>query len=135
MKKIYAEFREDSTAGEINISPLVDVIFILLIFFILTMAFADKNSLEIDVPQAASARSQTPAGVSVSIGAGGEIFVDAAPCSLAALSGRIKYAGGRDVVVYADKSVRADALVAVVDAVKAGGARAIYIATAAEGKK
>lgn len=135
MRKIYADFREDSAAGEINISPLVDVIFILLIFFILTMAFADKNSLEIDVPQAASARSQAPAGVSVSIDAGGAICVDAAPCSLAALSGRIKYAGARDVVVYADKSVRAGALVAVVDAVKAGGAKAIYIATAAEGKK
>ena len=49
-------FQEENAAESINISPLIDVIFILLIFFIVTMAFSDGSAIRVDVPKASSAR-------------------------------------------------------------------------------
>ena len=128
MKRIDTDFADEAPDAEINISPLIDIVFILLVFFIITMAFADKNALDIDVPQAAAARSGVSGGSSVLVNADGGIFVDSSPCSLAALPHRIRAAGRGDVVVYADKAARADTLVKVIDAVKEGGAASIYLA-------
>ena len=129
MKKFRTVMQDNSQSEEINISPLIDVIFILLIFFIVTMAFADKDSLEIDVPTAEN--SQQPAGsfVSVAIDSNGDIFVDSQMCSLSVLSHRINVLNVKDVVVYSDKNVRAQKLIAVIDAVKAVDGVSIYLAT------
>lgn len=52
-------FENPDSSSEINISPLIDVMFILLIFFVVTMAFAEKSALEIDRPKSEKA-SQSP---------------------------------------------------------------------------
>ena len=44
---------QNETSGEINISPLLDVVFILLIFFIVTTVFVDETVVEIEKPRAA----------------------------------------------------------------------------------
>ena len=48
-------FQEEASAETIKISPLIDVIFILLIFFIVTMVFADGSAMKVDVPEASNA--------------------------------------------------------------------------------
>ena len=47
---------QNETSGEINISPLIDVVFILLIFFIVTTVFVGETGVEIEKPRAASQR-------------------------------------------------------------------------------
>ena len=60
MAKGFKRFQDhqNETSGEINISPLIDVVFILLIFFIVTTVFIDETGVEIEKPRAASQRGR-----------------------------------------------------------------------------
>ena len=56
MAKGFKRFQDHQNegSGEINISPLIDVVFILLIFFIVTTVFVDETGVEVEKPRAAS---------------------------------------------------------------------------------
>lgn len=128
MARFKRNFDEAETSEEINISPLIDVIFILLIFFVVTMAFSDKRSLDIDVPSSSNSAQISGNFANIAVSASGEIFFDSQKCSLAAVAGKMASSGKRSALVYADKSVRADRLVEVIDSVRSAGA-AVYLAT------
>ncbi len=129
MKRFRDISNNDAQSEEINITPLVDVIFILLIFFIVTMSFSDKNSLEVDVPSAEN--NQKPSGkfIAIEIDKNGELSVDRQKCSLSILPSKIKSLNKKDVTIFADKNVRAEKLVPVIDAVKTVKDTSIYLAT------
>ena len=129
MRKQNIDFQDDAQVEEINISPLIDVVFILLIFFILTMAFSDKLAMDIDVPQAANASAKSSDFLNVSISKSGEIFLQEQPCSLSILPERIKALHKDKILIYTDKSVRADKLMEVIDSVKSVSGVSIYLAT------
>ena len=67
---------EENIATEINISPLLDVIFILLIFFIVTMVFADHEATKVDLPQAENVSTVNTDAAIVVISENGEVFID-----------------------------------------------------------
>ena len=129
MRKQNIDFQDDAQVEEINISPLIDVVFILLIFFILTMAFSDKLAMDIDVPQASNASAKSSDFLNVSISKSGEIFLQEQPCSLSILPERIKALHKDKILIYTDKSVRGDKLMAVIDSVKSVSGVSIYLAT------
>mgnify|MGYP002553516432 FL=1 len=60
-------FEDEQPAQAINISPLIDVIFILLIFFIVTMVFADGSAMDLDIPSAANVSEVKADSATVSI--------------------------------------------------------------------
>ncbi len=119
----------NAQSEEINITPLVDVIFILLIFFIVTMSFSDKNSLEVDVPTAKNNQKPTGEFIAIQIDKNGEISIDQQKCSLSILPAKIKALNKKDVTIFADKNVTAEKLVDVIDAVKSLKDTSIYLAT------
>ncbi len=129
MKRKNIDFEDNFQVEEINISPLIDVVFILLIFFILTMAFSDKLAMDIDVPQASNASAKSSDFLNVSISSSGEVFLQEQPCSLSILPERIRLLNKNKVLIYTDKSVRADKLMEVIDAVKSSSGVSIYFAT------
>lgn len=129
MRKQNIDFQDDAQVEEINISPLIDVVFILLIFFILTMAFSDKLAMDIDVPRASNASVKNNDFVNVSISNSGEIFIQDSACSLSILPERIKALRKDKILIYTDKSVRADKLMEVIDSVKSVSGVSIYLAT------
>ena len=119
---------ENSGGDGINISPLIDVIFILLIFFMVAMSFADKSAFEVDVPSASNV-ADIPSGTAVvEISASGEVSVGGRRCPLSAVESGIRRLRARKVVVYADKSSRAEILVAVADAAKSAGVESVFLA-------
>ena len=59
----------------VNISPLIDVVFILLIFFAATMAFSDKSALEIKKPEASSVEAAPQKSVKIYVDSSGGVFV------------------------------------------------------------
>lgn len=129
MNKRKMNVDDDFQVEEINISPLIDVVFILLIFFIVTMAFSDKFAMNVDVPQASNSSMPNNDFISVSISSNGEIYFQDQLCSLSVLANRIKASQKKDVLIYADKSVYADRLIAVIDTVKSVDSTSIYLAT------
>ena len=129
MKKYQQDFEQNSVAEEINISPLIDVIFILLIFFLVSMVFVDKRSLEVDVPSAENATENPSNFSTITIANDGSIFFNSKRTTISALPSQIKASGIFDILLCVDKSVRAEALVKVIDTAKASGAKSIHLAT------
>ena len=123
-------FEDEQPAQAINISPLIDVIFILLIFFIVTMVFADGSAMDLDIPSAANVSEVKADSVTVSISSDSSLYVDGKRYTLAALPSvlRGRLAPKGSVILHADEKVSVSALVAVMDCAKENGAGEIFVA-------
>ncbi len=125
----------DATAA-VDIAPLIDIVFILLIFFLVTTTFVGERGIEVTRPAAAHARALQPEALRVHITAAGRVFVDGAPIEAGGIAGRIgallARQPGAAVIIVPDEQVSSKRLVEVVDAAKAGGATDIGLATRAK---
>ncbi len=117
--------------SEINISPLIDVIFILLIFFVVTMSFSDNSAMKVDKPSSTQAESTDRLPVNICIDKDGNISVDGKAASMDSIETMLSAragAGDFDVMIEADANAPVQTLVDVMDCAKAGGAKRTYIA-------
>ena len=73
-------------AAPLDIAPLVDVIFLLLLFFMLTSRMVSEPAIMIDLPDSSTAQVQTPSEVVISISDQGEIFLGEDPVELDSLT-------------------------------------------------
>ena len=120
----------------IDLSPLIDMVFILLIFFMVTSTFVKDAAVEIKRPSARSATSASTKSVRMNIDAGGVVYLDGSPVRLWALQARLKdlFRGGvsKDVLLVTDKQVNVDRLIEVIDLAKLAGAKEVSVATEKE---
>ena len=65
---------QDANASEINISPLIDVVFILLIFFIVTTVFVEETGVDVDKPRAASAQDLEKNSILIAVTSNGQVY-------------------------------------------------------------
>lgn len=123
---------EDSAQG-IDISPLIDMVFILLIFFMVSTTFVKDNKIEIERPSAASSSRASSKSLRVVIDAGSNITVDGAPVRPWMVQSRVKEliegSTEKQVLVVTDRRVPADKLVEVVDQCRLAGAKEVGVAT------
>lgn len=115
-----------SEQADLNITPLIDIVFILLIFFVVTTTFVHELGLPIDRPESNTASEQAKHVVRVAVSRQGEITVDAQPTSSWRVEAEVR-AQLRDrpkaaVLVIADRGAVADTLVEVIDACRRAGA-------------
>lgn len=124
---------------EPNITPLIDIVFILLIFFLVTTTFAKDLGMDVDRPEASSGASQQSEILRVAVGRNGEVTVAARPASMWNLSAAVQTAldkrRDKAVLLVADQAVPAGALVEVMDACKIGGASRVAVAVEGTGSK
>jgi len=116
----------------IDLSPLLDVVFILLIFFIVTTVFVKETGVEIDKPQALSTKKLERNIIMLAITNGGDVIYDGNVIGVAGVRNTVKGLLGdqsRPVVVQADKLVTTELLIQVIDESKLGGAATVNIAT------
>ncbi len=117
---------------EPNVAPLLDIVFILLIFFVVTTTFARDLGIDVERPSAGSATEQAANVVRVAVGRGGEIAVDGRPTSAWRLGAEVedRIAGNteKSVLVVADRSIDAQTLVDVMDSCRLAGARQVALA-------
>jgi len=129
-----AKQRRDSQ--EINIAPLIDMVFILLIFFMATTTFIRDAKLDITRPGAKTAEASDSRAVRVTLGRRGELFVDTRPVKPWMLQARVREAisGQRiqTVLVVADQRADTGRLVEVVDQCRLAGARDVGVAVERE---
>ncbi|MDX1683242.1 MAG: biopolymer transporter ExbD [Phycisphaeraceae bacterium] len=125
--------RDDRQVALVDIAPLIDIVFILLIFFLVTTTFVRDTGLEVNRPEAAAAVNVEPESFRVSIAASGAIHTGGQEVDLGQLQRAIRDFVTREqehaVLVIPDKDVPAGRLVQVMDAAKLGGARDIAVAT------
>ena len=121
---------------QLNIAPLVDMVFLLLIFFLLTSSFILNEGIKISLPEAKSSQMQDRKEITVGITKDGKIFLDEKPVSLQGLltrlTGMIKDSPEKTVIIKADKGIILEKAVKVLDNVKQAGAKRIVVATEME---
>ena len=121
--------------AEIQMTPLIDMVFILLIFFVVTTSFVSETGLEIQRPQSSSSETLPRENIPVAIGADGRITVDGQRVGLLSirpfLQKRLRMQPGLAVVLVADKTVSVDRVVRVMDEIRAAGISEVALATAA----
>jgi biopolymer transport protein ExbD len=123
---------EDDAA--IDISPLIDCIFILLIFFIVTTTFVEETGVEVDKPQAASASDLEKQSVMIAVTADGNIVYGGKGIGVSGVQPLVRRFVEKEadtpVIVQADEKAPSGLMVKVIDEAKLGGALKVSIATA-----
>ena len=119
---------------ELNMAPLIDMIFILLIFFLVTTTFTRETGVEVNRPAAATARDLDRSSFQVALTPDGSVYVHnrlVDMLELRALVGEaLKEDPDRPVVILADRSAVTGALISVMDECALAGARRIAVAAA-----
>lgn len=120
---------------EVDMAPLIDMVFILLIFFAVSTTFTKDMQLELQRPSAKSAGPASSKAVRVYVDRGRHVFVDEQPVKPWMLQSRVRdlLAAGssKKALVVADRLVPAELLVEVVDQCRLGGAAEVGVATEA----
>jgi biopolymer transport protein ExbD len=130
---IQKQHSDGNTPAGINIAPLIDMMFILLIFFLVTTTFVEDTGLALVRPESTQSAPLDPEAMRISITAGGRIFHQGDLVTRQELFTRIRqWIGTGDhsaVVIIPDAQVPAGRLVDVMDTAKEAGASDIALAT------
>ena len=118
--------------SEINITPMLDVVFIMLIFFIVTATFVKEAGIEVNRPDAATAVKQEKANILVAIGPNNDIWIDRRQVDIRSVRPNIERLHAENpqgsVVIQADKESKTDTLIQVMDAARSAGVFNVSIA-------
>lgn len=124
--------QEQEEAEEINMTPMLDVVFILLIFFIVTASFVKEAGIEVNRPEAATAVKKERANILVAISDQGEIWINKRRVDVRAVQANIERLKAENpqgtVVIQADKKATTDVLIKVMDSARAAGVFDVSIA-------
>jgi biopolymer transport protein ExbD len=123
---------EDSSDVGIDIAPLIDCVFILLIFFIVTTTFVEDTGVEVDKPQAASSVQLEKTSILIALTEKGDVVYDGREIGFSGVQQLVKRLLQKEdvpVIIEADAAAPSGMLVRVIDEAKLGGATKVSIAS------
>lgn len=132
MRSLIEQKIDESKGQEIDLAPLLDVVFILLIFFIVTTVFVKETGVEIDKPTAVSSQQLQKSVLMIAITDAGQVMYAGTNIGVAGVRSTLMQASRnnlRPLVIQADKRVPTELLVKVIDQAKLAGLEDISIAT------
>ncbi|MEM9404017.1 MAG: biopolymer transporter ExbD [Pseudomonadota bacterium] len=119
--------------NEINLTPMLDVVFIMLIFFIVTASFIKEAGIDVRRPDAPTADRQDDAAILIAISPDDEIWIDRKETDARNVRSMIERLHAENpkgsIVIQADEESTNETLVAVLEAAKQAGVSAVAIAT------
>ena len=117
--------RRRGIIAEINVTPLVDIMLVLLIIFMLTAHLIARQAIEIELPRASQSTALPPTILAITLKADGALFLNDRPVTPAALRDAIRATVARDpktqAIVAGDKRVSHGRVIWVLDTVKSLG--------------
>lgn len=132
MRAPFAKLFEEEEESEINMTPMLDVVFIMLIFFIVTASFVKEAGIEVNRPEAATAVKKERANILVAISDKGEIWINKRRVDVRAVQANIERLHAENpqgtVVIQADQKATTDVLIKVMDSARAAGVFDVSIA-------
>ncbi|MFB9887430.1 ExbD/TolR family protein [Balneatrix alpica] len=135
-RNLFGSQEEDA---DVNLTPMLDVVFIMLIFFIVTTSFVRESGIEIQRPLAESGQQQSAVGVLIGIDAQGQVWLDRQPIAIAQLRLAMERVQVEQpdtaVVVQADSRAATGTLIAVMDQVRLAGITKVAVATQGAGSQ
>jgi len=121
---------------DVDVSPLIDMVFILLIFFMVTTTFVKDMKLDINRPSASSASKSDSKVVRVYIDNTGEVYINNQPVKVWAIQSKVrdmlKTATDKSVLIITDDSIPVNKLIDVVDECRMSGAKDVAVSTTKE---
>ena len=133
MARQQRNFSRSDEESDINLTPMLDVVFIMLIFFIVTATFIKQAGIEVMRPEALTAEQKPTVSVLVAIGETGEIWIDKQKVDPTAVRAHIERLHAENpkggLVVQADRGAKSEKLMAVLAAARAAGLTEVAIAT------
>ncbi|MGI9591649.1 MAG: ExbD/TolR family protein [Myxococcota bacterium] len=129
MRQKRARDREES---EVNLTPMLDVVFIMLIFFIVTASFVKEAGIDVTRPPAATAERKERGNILVAITANNQIWIDRRMVDERAIRANIERMHAENpqgsVVIQADQDSKNGLLVKVMDAARLAGVSNVSLA-------
>jgi biopolymer transport protein ExbD len=123
----------------LNITPMIDIVFLLLIFFMLTSSFIDQRAIKIDLPETSHADEKVEEDIVISIDSEGKISLGTETLRLTelheSLKEKIGIATRKNVIIRGDRNVSFGTAVKVMDIVRETGAEGMTVVTELEGRK
>ena len=128
--------RKEQSVNNIDVSPLIDMVFILLIFFMVTTTFVKDMKLDLDRPTAASASLLDEKVIRVYIDNNRDVFIDNQPIKIWAIQSKLRdllrSSTSKAVLVVSDTDIPVESLIDVIDECKLSGAKDVAVSTTKE---
>ncbi len=124
------ETRNRQRRASVDMSPLIDVVFLLLIFFAVTTTFLEQSGMDLELPESSTAAPTEQSAIVVEISVDGEIRLDGEVLTAEALEQRVAALNAEDrakITVRADRTIELGTAVRVIDALRKGGAEGISL--------
>lgn len=117
--------RRRGIVAEINVTPLVDIMLVLLIIFMLTAHLIAKQAIEVDLPRASQSTTAAPSTLTITLSRDGALFLNGLPTTPTALRAAVKAEVAKDpktqAIIVGDKDVSHGRVVWVLDTIKSLG--------------
>jgi biopolymer transport protein ExbD len=117
---------------EVNLTPMLDVVFIMLIFFIVTASFVKESGIDVTRPDAVTAERKERGNILVAISESGQVWIDKRHVDIRAVRANIERLSAENpqgsVVIQADTNSKNGILVQVMDAARLAGVEQVSIA-------
>lgn len=128
--------QKNHQVDSLDLSPLIDMVFILLIFFMVTTTFVKDMKVDLNRPDAASASPSDSKVIRVYIDSSNEVYVDNQPIKLWALQSKLRdmlrSSTEKSVLVVSDSNIPVNSLIDVVDECRMSGAKEVAVSTTKE---
>jgi len=124
--------RQSGAIAEVNMTPLIDMVFILLIFFIVTTSFVKETGVDVSRPSAKTAVKKEHANILISITPNGEVWMDKRQVDRRAVRANVERMHAENpegsVIILADKEAKTGLLIEVMDQARLAGVANVSIA-------
>lgn len=125
--------QKEKDEAAVDMTPMLDIVFIMLIFFIVTATFVKQSGLEVIRPPAETAEDQRRVSILIAVGDGGEVWMDNKEVDVRAVRAGVEKLLAENplgsVVIQADTKSKSGILMQVMDQVRQAGAPGTAIAT------
>ena len=132
MLNITAARKSKRQAAELNMAPLIDMVFILLIFFLVTTSFVKETGVDIQRPAAATAVSKEKTTIIIGITKENQVFMEKREIDVRAVRANVERALAENpegsIVIVADRESSTGVVITALDGCKLAGARNVAIA-------
>ncbi|MBD1574984.1 MULTISPECIES: ExbD/TolR family protein [Vibrio] len=119
--------------AQVDLTSMLDIVFIMLIFFIVTSSFVHESGMEVNRPAASHSTSQSNSGIFVAVTAANDVYIDKRRVDVERVQATLEKLMMDDpqasLVIQADKHAYNGTVVEVMDAAKGAGINKIAIAT------
>lgn len=127
---MFGESRRSKRRATVDMSPLIDVVFLLLIFFSVTTTFLEQSAMDLELPESSTAQATESAATVVEVGADGTISFQGEQMDVSELERRVGAMAEeerRRLTIRADRRLELGPAVAVIDALRRAGVEHITL--------